>query len=77
MLGSFSLEAFNQPDLDDRLPGYTNASRFTIQRFDNPGREVDIDTLLLLIDTPSRRQVKIINDVLFSFIEFLVKVFGF
>jgi len=61
--GSFSFQSLNQPDLDDRLPGNTNTSRFTIQRLHNPDRKVDIYALLFLVDTTRSGQIKIVNDV--------------
>ena len=76
-VSSLCVQTLNQPDFNNRLPRNTNTSRFTIQRLDYPSRKVDIYALLLLVSAARGGQIKIINDVFFTFVKFLVKIFSF
>jgi hypothetical protein len=49
----------------------------TIQRLDNPSREIDVDSLLFLINAASRGQVQVINNVFLTFLKSFVEVFSF
>ena len=47
-LRSDSRKALGEPDLDDRLARYAEATGFPVQRLDDPRREIDIHPLLFL-----------------------------
>ena len=44
-----ALEPLGDPDLDDRLPGHSQAARLAVERPHHPDGEVDVDALLLLV----------------------------
>ena len=77
MIDTFGFESLNQPDFDNRLPGNSDTSCLTIQGINNPGWEVDIDTLLFLIYPACCGEIEIINDVSFPSSNFLSKFLAF
>lgn len=46
--GGHLLEALGQPRLDDGLSCHTEATRLSIKGLDDPGREIDVDSLPFL-----------------------------
>jgi hypothetical protein len=44
------------------LPRNTYTSSFTIERLDDPRREINIDTFLFLVDATGARKIKIITE---------------
>jgi hypothetical protein len=77
LVGRFCLKTLHQPHLDDRLAGNAYARSLTIQRFDNPSRKIDVDSLLSLINPASRLQIEVIDNIFLPFLKFFVEVFSF
>ena len=67
------LQPLGDPQLDQRLPGHAEAPGLPIERFDHPGREVDVDALEREIGAARLSPVDVSGDIR-ARVEFLVEI---
>src|SRR5580693_4393108 len=70
------LKPLGDPELDQRLAGYTQPAGFTVERFDDPSREVDVDAFELKVRAARPIPVDIAGNVC-ARVEFLVEITRF
>jgi hypothetical protein len=69
------LKAFRDPHLDYGLAGNAQPTSFTIERFDHPGRKINVDPALFHGRPTDRAEIEIAGNVV-AFVKLSVELFS-
>src|SRR5205807_10101701 len=64
--GNWMSQSVRQPQLDERLSGYTQSARFPVQGIHHPSREIDVHSLRVGTNTLRPAEIELICDVVTS-----------